>query len=170
MNHKLFAPLLITSLFIFANPALAEDSKPHGGHHGMGATKGGHGEMGKGHHGDDKQKGGHKKKKGHHFSPHWARTLDEQQRVAVDRMHLSLDRELAVLKAKAQLLQKELNVMTAKDGADQAAIHAGIDELMALKAEIMKLRYDHLSEMRTTLNEQQRLSYDMAILKRKGAQ
>jgi len=59
--------------------------------------------------------------------------------------------------------------MTAKDDADQAAIHTKIDALMAVKAEIMKHRYDHLTEMRNALTEQQRISYDMAILKRTGA-
>ncbi len=160
MNHKLLGSLLLTSIFVIANPAFAEENHKDG-HHGAAATKG--------HHDKGKHKGAHKKKKGHHFSPHWAKTLSDEQRVAVDKMHLKLGTQHAILKAQATLLQKELNVMTAKDGADQTAIHSKIDELMAVKAEIMKYRYDHLSEMRDALTEQQRISYDMSILKREGA-
>ncbi len=169
MNHKLLGSLLLMSLFALANPAFASgDHKAS--HHEMGETKGDHDKMGKECRDKAKHKGGHKKKKkGHHFSPHWAKTLSDEQRVAVDKMHLKLSSQHSVLKAKAALLQKELNAMTAKDGADQAAIHAKIDELMAIKAEIMKLRYDHLTEMRNALTEQQRISYDMSILKREGA-
>lgn len=148
--------------------------KHHGDHHDDGHSMAGHHDKKeKCDQADKKQcnkhKAGHKKHKGHSLSPHWAKTLDDQQRVAVDRMHLTLDTEHAILKAKAGVLQQEVNVMTAKDNADQQAIYNKIDELMALKAKIMKLRYDHLTEMREILNEQQRISYDMAILKRKGA-
>ncbi|MCF6229582.1 MAG: hypothetical protein L3J62_02125 [Gammaproteobacteria bacterium] len=169
MNHKLLGSLLLTSMFALANPAFAGEGHK-GGHHDMGDSKGHHDKMGKGEHGGDKPgKGGHKNKKGHHFSPSWAKTLSDEQRVAVDKMHLELGTQHAVLKAKAALLQKEMNVMTAKDDADMSAVHTKIEAFIAVKAEIMKLRYAHLTEMRNALNEQQRISYDMAILKREGA-
>jgi len=162
MNHKILGTLLLASLFAIGNPAYASDEHK-GGHHDMGGAKGQHDKMNHGHHNNSKQK------KGHSLSPHWAKTLSDEQRVAVDQMHLKLSGQHSILKAKAALLQKELNVMTAKDDADQAAIHNKIDDLMVVKGEIMKHRYDHLTEMRNALTEQQRISYDMAILKRKGA-
>ncbi|MCF6324695.1 MAG: hypothetical protein L3J89_10295 [Gammaproteobacteria bacterium] len=168
MNHKLLGSLLLSSIFAIANPSFAEENHKEG-HHGEGATKGHHDKSDKTDHHKSTHKEGHKKKKGHHFSPHWAKTLSDKQRVAVDKMHLKLGTQHAILKAQATLLQKELNVMTAKDGADQTTIHTRIDELMAVKAEIMKRRYDHLTEMRDALTEQQRISYDMSILKREGA-
>jgi len=172
MNHRLLGALLLIPALTLANPAFAADDKHRGmggGHHDMVAAKGQHGDMDKGGHAAGKHKGGHKKKKGHNMSPHWAKTLSDEQRVAIDKMHLKLSSLHVVLKARAGLLQKELNVMTAKDGADKNAIDAKIDELMTVKAEIMKHRYDHLTEMRDALTEQQRISYDMAILKREGA-
>ncbi|MBL1260324.1 MAG: hypothetical protein COB33_007325 [Thiotrichaceae bacterium] len=168
MNHKLLGSLLLTSIFVMANPAFAGENHKNG-HHDTAATKGHHDKLDHTADHKGKHKEGHKKKKGHHLSPHWAKTLSDEQRVAVDKMHLKLDTQHAVLKAQATLLQKELNVMTAKDGAHQTAIHSKIDELMAIKAEIMKHRYDHLTEMRDALTEQQRISYDMSILKREGA-
>ncbi len=171
MNHKLLGPLLLTSIFVIANPAFSEENHKDGHlDHGTGAAKGHHDKLDNTDHHKEKHKSAHKKKKkGHHLSPHWAKTLSDEQRVAVDKMHLKLGTQHAVLKAQATLLQKELNVMTAKDGADQTVIHSKIDELMAIKAGIMKHRYDHLTEMRDALTEQQRISYDMAILKREGA-
>ncbi len=170
MKKKRTGSLLLISALTFTSPALVADEKPHGmDAHKKEAAKGHHSEMKKGHHGGNKHHAGHKKKKGHNFSPRWVKTLSDEQRVAVDKMHLKLDRQLAVLKAQAKLLQKELNVMTAQNNAKQSSIHSKIDELMTLKAKIMKLRYEHLSEMRAALTEQQRISYDMAILQREGA-
>jgi len=168
MNHKLLSSLLFTSLFAIANPIFAGENHKDG-HHATAASKGHHDKLDETDHNKAKHKNAHKKKKGHSLSPHWAKTLSDEQRVAVDKMHLKLDTQHSVLKAQAALLQKELNVITTKGGSDQAAIHAKIDDLMAVKAKIMKHRYDHLSEMRNALTEQQRISYDMAILKRKGA-
>lgn len=167
MNHKLVYALLLTPFLMIASPANATEGDHENERHKAAHTKGHHSEKGKGHHGDAKHKAGHKKS--HTMSPHWSKTLNERQRVAVDRMHLTLDRELSILKARAELIQKELNVMTARKNVNQNAIHGKIDELMAIKSEIMKQRYDHLSEMRAMLTKQQRLSYDMAILQREGA-
>jgi len=168
MNHKLLGSLLLTSIFAFTTPALASDDNHKDGHHQAAPEKSHHAKMGKEHHDKCRKKGAHKKKKGHSLSPHWAKTLSDEQRVVVDKMHLKLSSQHSVLKAQATLLQKELNVMTAKDDANQTAIHNKIDELMTVKAEIMKHRYDHLTEMRDALTEQQRITYDMAILKREG--
>jgi len=172
MNSRLLGSLLVTSIFLVANPAFAAEDKHHemgSDHHAKEASKGHHDKMPKGKHAKNKHGDGHKKQKGHHMSPHWASTLDDEQRVAIDRMHLKLSSVHVVLKAKAAVLQKELNVMTARDGADKKAIDAKIDKLMAIKAEIMKHRYDHLTEMRDALTAQQRISYDMSILDRAGA-
>ena len=109
------------------------------------------------------------KKKGHQFSPHWSETLTDEQKAKVDRMHLELDRELSVLKAQEELAQKELNVYTVRDDAKMATINAKIDALLAVEKQILQQRYAHLIEMRKELTSEQRISYDMAVLKRSGA-
>ncbi len=129
------------------------------------------------HHGASDQKAaehneGHQDKGhsgGHNFSGHWAASLGEAQKLKVDVMHLDLDRELVVLKAQEELVQKEINTLTARDGADAAAINAKIDELMAVKTKIMRARYAHILEMRAILTPAQRVSYDMDVLVRSGA-
>ncbi|MFQ6610945.1 MAG: hypothetical protein ACE5D7_09145 [Fidelibacterota bacterium] len=130
------------------------------------ANPGGQGEH-HGHHSDSSM--GKKHGKSHHFTAHWAETLPDKQKLLIDRMHLEVARKLGVLKAKAELLQKELNTLTAQDGAEKQLIYSHIDKLTTVKNEILHVRYDHILEMREILSETQRISYDMAVLNRNGA-
>lgn len=104
----------------------------------------------------------------HHFADHWAKTLSDDQKARVDMMHLKLDRELGVLKAQVELMQKEINVLAAQDNADMSAINKKIDELMGVKKQIMRARYAHILEMRAALTPAQRVSYDMDTLRLSG--
>ncbi|KAF0191566.1 MAG: hypothetical protein FD165_1635 [Gammaproteobacteria bacterium] len=155
--HRQFVLLaLITALTVPGLAGAAEEGKSPG-HHGAPDQKAAA-------HQDKKHSGG-----GHNFSGHWAASLDEAQKLKVDVMHLELDRDLVVLKAQEELVQKEINALTARDGADTAAINAKIDELMAVKTKIMRARYAHILEMRAILTTAQRVSYDMDVLARSGA-
>ncbi len=107
-------------------------------------------------------------KSAHHFTDHWAKTLSDDQKARVDMMHLKLDRELVVLKAQEELVQKEVNALAARDNADTSAINTKIDELAGIKKQIMRARYAHILEMRAILTPAQRISYDMGILERSG--
>lgn len=88
------------------------------------------------------------------------------QKNAIDEMHHKLHADQASAKAKEARTLKELNAMTIREKADLTAINAKIDELMAAKKEIMRLRYDHLVEMRKILSEEQKIKYDQAVLNR----
>lgn len=111
------------------------------------------------HHGDE---GGKPK----HEMPAWAKTLSSEQKKAVEEMHHKLDKDQAPFKQKEKDLQQALNELTVKDNADLAQINAKIDELMAAKNQILRLRYAHLVEMRAILSKEQRPSYDASVLKR----
>jgi len=117
-------------------------------------------------HGDSCHKAAKEKK--HHFAEHWSQTLNDAQKKQIDQMHLKLARDMAVVKAKAEVAQKELNVYTTSDKANQDKINDMIDTLLGYDQEILRLRYAHLLEMRHTLTEEQRVSYDMGVLKRSG--
>ena len=56
--------------------------------------------------------------------------------------------------------------MTILEGADLAKISAKIVELMEAKTQIMRLRYEHLVEMRRVLTDEQKVGYDKGVLKR----
>lgn len=109
-----------------------------------------------------------KSKGARHFTPHWAKTLTDAQKLKVDKMHLELDRTMYQLRAEKKLRQAELNSLAAQDDPDEQAIKRKIDEVLELKRQIMQARYDHLVAMRAVLTKEQRISYDMAVLGRAG--
>lgn len=85
---------------------------------------------------------------------------------AVDHMHHKLEQNQAPYKTKEAQALKELNEMTIREDVRIADVNAKIDELMAAKTQIMRLRYDHLIEMRRILTDEQKVSYDRNVLKR----
>ena len=129
-----------------------EKQDGHGSNHAM--EKSGHS-----HHGDE---GGNAK----HAMPAWAKTLTKDQKKAVEEMHHKLDKDQKPFKQKEKALQQTLNELAIKDNADLSQINAKIDELMAAKNQILRLRYAHLVEMRAVLTKEQRPSYDASVLKR----
>lgn len=152
---SLFVSTLLSLSLAFPLAATADEGHP--GHHkqGMHAM-----------HGNPGHDAPHKKK--HHFAEHWSKTLSEAQKKQIDQMHLKLARDMAVVKAKVEVAQKELNVYTISDDANQGKINAMIDSLLNYDKEILRLRYAHLLEMRHALTEEQRISYDMGVIERSG--
>lgn len=88
------------------------------------------------------------------------------QKEAIDRMHHKLHEDQAPFKAKEAQALKELNQMTVREGVNIEDVNAKIDELMAAKTQIMRLRYGHLVEMRTILTAEQKVGYDKGVLSR----
>jgi Spy/CpxP family protein refolding chaperone len=88
------------------------------------------------------------------------------QKEDIDRMHHKLHDDQATFKAAEVRLQKELNEMTILEDVKIEEVNAKIDELMEAKKQIMRLRYDHLIEMRTILTDEQKVGYDKALLSR----
>ncbi len=81
-------------------------------------------------------------------------------------MHHKLHDDQAQFKKSETKALKELNEMTIREGVNLEDVNAKINELMAAKTQIMRLRYAHLIEMREILTESQKVGYDKAILKR----
>ena len=88
------------------------------------------------------------------------------QKQAIDHMHHKLHDDQAPFKARELQALKELNEMTIREDVRIDDVNAKIDELMAAKTQIMRLRYGHLVEMRTILTDEQKVGYDKALLKR----
>ena len=88
------------------------------------------------------------------------------QKKAIDHMHHKLHDDQAPYKAQEIQFLKELNEMTVKEDVRLQDVNAKIGELMAAKAQIMRLRYDHLIEMRAILSDEQKVDYDKAVLSR----
>ncbi len=88
------------------------------------------------------------------------------QKNAIDKMHHKLHIDQGSFKAEEMKALKELNEMTIRGDVKLENVHAKIDELMAAKTQIMRLRYEHLIEMRVILSDAQKIPYDKNILKR----
>jgi len=155
--------ICLVSLMLGLGVAQISVAEPHAGHdnmHGKSTHSGAHQEGHKA--GHDKKKHG----KGGTFSPHWVKTLTDEQKISFDKMHLAVGQFEAVQRAKMKMLKAELNVLAATKSGNKSAIHSKIDEILDVKKGIMRNRYDHIAEMRAELTEQQRVSYDMGLLKR----
>ncbi|RLA19177.1 MAG: hypothetical protein DRQ56_05950, partial [Gammaproteobacteria bacterium] len=85
---------------------------------------------------------------------------------AIDHMHHKLHNDQASFKAKEVQALKELNAITIRENVKLDEVNAKIDELMAARTQIMRLRYAHLIEMRKILTDDQKVGYDKAILQR----
>lgn len=155
---KGFGKNISMSFILFFGMASISYAEPHSGGHDK--------KMNSGHH--QKSSGHHAKKSkmGSTFSSHWAKTISDEQKISFDKMHLEVAQFEAVHRAKMKMLKAELGVLTAKQSHNKTAIYAKIDEILAVKKDILRNRFDHIVEMRDELNEQQRISYDMGILKR----
>ena len=92
------------------------------------------------------------------------------QKEAIDRLHHKLHDDQAAFKAAEAQALKELNEMTIREDVRLDEINAKIDELMAAKNQIMRLRYAHLVEMRAILTDEQKVKYDKAVLNRSKVQ
>jgi hypothetical protein len=84
----------------------------------------------------------------------------------VNKMHHQLEKDQAPFKAKEALALKDLNEMTIREDVKIEAVNAKIDDLMAAKKQIMRLRYDHLIQMRKTLTDEEKVKYDKRVLHR----
>ena len=91
---------------------------------------------------------------------------DVSQKQAIDAMHHKLHDDQASFKAQEAEALKALNEMTIREGVSIEAVNAKIDELMAAKTHIMRLRYAHLVEMRAILTDDQKVGYDKGVLNR----
>ena len=88
------------------------------------------------------------------------------QKAAIDAMHHKLHDDQAAYKAAEAQALKELNEMTVQEDVQIETLNAKIDELMAAKLQIMRLRYGHLVEMRAILTDEQKVAYDKGVLSR----
>ena len=88
------------------------------------------------------------------------------QKETIDRMHHKLHDDQAPFKAAEAKALKELNEMTIREDVKIEELDAKIDELMAAKTQIMRLRYGHLVEMRAILTDEQKVGYDKGVLSR----
>lgn len=151
--------LLIGGLGITTNSmAESEDRTGYGRHHMV------HGEqMGNGRHHspDDMHHRGRSGKGGE-----WKRDLSDNQRKEVDKLKLTYKKQKYLLKSKIKQAKVELALLVTVDSPDQSAINKKIDQISTLKSEKLHLKTDHKIQVRKILTPEQRVKFDMAVLKK----
>ena len=150
ITQRILPFALVATLFVLTPCVVSAEPEAAAHHEAPGADTGSH---------DDSAH-----KSTHNFTAHWVKTLSGDQKTHVDMMHLELDRELVVLKAQEELVQKQINVLVTQDKAATSSINTKVDELMGIKKQILRSRYAHILEMRAILTPAQRISYDMETL------
>lgn len=172
----------------FAGVALGETERgtqhherhmERGEHHGPGSR---HHEHHAEHHGREAHQGHHEAhyryegRQGHHrahhrsmdkelFAQYWKGTLTTEQQLQVDQLRVNHAKANAPLKAKIASIKTDLAVLATAEQPDTATIQQRIDELLELKKKAMQQRYAHIAAVRKVLTQEQRVSYDMMILK-----
>ncbi len=96
----------------------------------------------------------------------WKATLAPEQRTKLDHLRVRQAKSQAPLRAKIMAMKTDLAVLATADEPDTGAIQQHIDELLALKKQLMQQRYAHIAAVRRMLTEEQRPSFDMMVLKR----
>lgn len=100
--------------------------------------------------------------------PRWKATLTTEQRQKMGRMHLALSKTLVSLKAQKKVKKAELKLLLVQDKTSTKSIHRKIDEILAIKRQIMRKRYEHLLDMRNLLTPEQRVSFDLGLIRKSG--
>ncbi len=87
--------------------------------------------------------------------------LNDQQKEQMDKEMLNHQKQMMVLRNQVKEKKARYNSLMVADKADMKAINQVIDELGALKIQMMKQRAQHIQNIRGMLNEEQRLKFDL---------
>lgn len=141
--------LLILLTFLTYGTASAESS----------AAKGHHEMMQAGHHGYTSGRSGQHKSR-------WKKTLTDKQRSKIRALKLGYMKTKYPLKAKKKALKTDLALMVMADKSDSKAMDKKIDALLAIKKQMMKLKYMYKISVRKELTAEQRVLFDIRMLKK----
>jgi len=108
----------------------------------------------------------HDKGYGRHHRDGWKSTLTEEQTKQVGKLKLDYKKKVYPIKAKIKQAKVELALLITANKPNQKAIDSKIDEIMKLKATKMRLKAAHKIGVRKVLNEEQRVQFDMKMLKK----
>ena len=162
MNAKTgLMTIVLTVLFcsLYMGNVSADPGKgPYGGGHGMKH----HGGQGM-HHGRGEGGGGYGHGP-HIFGMSWKDSLTKEQALQIDKLHLKLQKDSSVIKAKLKVAKMEMAILLVEDKPNQSKIDKKLKEILELKSKKMKLRNAHVIDMRKVLTEEQHMSFDMKVL------
>lgn len=96
--------------------------------------------------------------------PSWKESLTEVQKLKIKKMKVDYLKVKYPIKARMKTIKIDLAVLVTADKPDQRAIDAKIDELLALKKDILKAKYTHKIAVRKELKADQQVLFDKHML------
>jgi len=113
----------------------------------------------------------HGQGRGHHCKHHggagsWKASLSDEQSKKLDKLHLDYTKKKYPIKAKLKAAKVDLALLMTADSAKQKDIDSKIDQILKLKGEKMRIKTAHKIEVCNMLTEEQRIQFDMHVLKK----
>jgi len=103
---------------------------------------------------------------GHGYGHKWKASLTDEQSKKIDKLRLAYKQEKYLLKAKLKQAKVEFALLITKDNPSKSSIDKKIDQIIKLKKEKLRLKADHKINVRKQLTEDQRVQFDIAVLKK----
>ncbi len=94
--------------------------------------------------------------------------LTDEQKSQIKKLKTANMKEMLPLKNQIAEKKAHLRTLTTADNVDMIAVNKTIDEIVSIKATMMKKHAAHKQEMRKLLNDEQRIHFDMKMSKHKG--
>jgi Spy/CpxP family protein refolding chaperone len=92
--------------------------------------------------------------------------LSDEQSEAIEKIHVKTKADIQPLMADIEIKQAELNKLRTSDKPDLKAINKKVDEISILRVQKEKIRMSAEQEIRLLLNDEQRVEFDMHLLKK----
>ena len=102
----------------------------------------------------------------HHGGASWKNNLTDEQTKKLDKLHADYKKQKFPIKAKLKVAKVDLAVLVTADSPNQDAIDKKIEQILKLKREKMRIKTAHKIEVRKMLTDEQRVQFDMHVLKK----
>jgi len=96
----------------------------------------------------------------------WKASLTESQQNQLAKLKLNYKKDKYLLKSKLKQAKVELAMLVTSDKPEQKALDNKINEIVQLKSKKMHTKVKHKIAVRKLLNEDQRVKFDMKVLKK----
>ena len=96
----------------------------------------------------------------------WKARLTDEQSTKISKLKLDYKKKKYPLKARMKQAKIELALLMTSDKPSPKAINKKIDQIVKLKKEKLQLKANHKIAVRKILNDEQRVKFDMKILKK----
>lgn len=103
---------------------------------------------------------------GYMHGARWHQSLSDEQQTKIEKLKLDFVKKKVMLKARTKILKADLSLLVTKNNAGMAEINRKIDQLVKLKRQILRLKYSHWVAVRKELTTEQRVSFDLAVMRK----